>query len=210
MPIRVAIIEDHVEFRESIAYILQSTEGFESAGKCGSVEEALVKLSKPQVILLDINLPGMSGIEGMGRLKARFPGAHIIMLTVFDDDNHLFRAILAGADGYILKKTPPLRLLQAIEDAASGGSPMTPSIAKQAMALFKSYAPQKSAVNPLTQREQEILGLLVDGLSNGEISNKLFISLQAVRNHIRHIYEKLHVHSKAQAVAKALKTQFGR
>lgn len=210
MPIRVAIIEDHVEFRESIAYILQSTEGFVCAGKCDSVEEALVKLSKPQVILLDINLPGMSGIEGMGRLKARFPGAHIIMLTVFDDDNHLFRAILAGADGYILKKTPPLRLLQAIEDAASGGSPMTPSIAKQAMALFKSYAPQKSAVNPLTQREQEILGLLVDGLSNGEISNKLFISLQAVRNHIRHIYEKLHVHSKAQAVAKALKTQFGR
>ena len=210
MPISVAIIEDHVDFRESIAYILQSTEGFVCAGKCDSVEEALVKLSKPQVILLDINLPGMSGIEGMGRLKARFPGAHIIMLTVFDDDNHLFRAILAGADGYILKKTPPLRLLQAIEDAASGGSPMTPSIAKQAMALFKSYAPQKSAVNPLTQREQEILGLLVDGLSNGEISNKLFISLQTVRNHIRHIYEKLHVHSKAQAVAKALKTQFGR
>lgn len=205
MPIRVAIIEDHLEFGESIAYILQSTEGFDFAGKCGSVEEALVELSEPQVILLDIKLPGMSGIEGVERLKARFPGAHIIMLTVFDDDNHLFRAILAGADGYILKKTPPLRLLQAIEDAASGGSPMTPSIAKQAMALFKNYAPQKSGVNPLTQREQEILGLLVDGLSNGEISNRLFISLQTVRNHIRHIYEKLHVHSKSQVVAKAIK-----
>jgi DNA-binding NarL/FixJ family response regulator len=138
-------------------------------------------------------------------LKEKYPNASIIMLTVFDDDENIFKAITAGADGYILKKTSPIRILQAIEDVVQGGSPMSPSVATQVLNLFKSFPPVKLHVDVLSSREKEILSLIVDGLSNDEISLKLFISLQTVRNHIRHIYEKLHVHSKAQAVAKAIK-----
>ncbi len=205
MSIKVSIIEDHKEFRESIYYILQSTEGFQCVGKYISVEEALETMPKSDVVLLDINLPGMSGIEGIGKIKAQYPETKIVMLTVFDDNKNIFHAILSGADGYILKKTQPIRLIQAVEDAAAGGSPMTPSIAKQALELFKEHVSLKSEEDPLTEREHEILSLIVNGLDNNEISAKLFISLQTVRNHIRHIYEKLHVHSKSQAVVKALK-----
>lgn len=205
MSIKVSIIEDHKEFRESIYYILQSTEGFQCVGKYISVEEALETMPKSDVVLLDINLPGMSGIEGIGKIKALYPETKIVMLTVFDDNKNIFHAILSGADGYILKKTQPIRLIQAVEDAAAGGSPMTPSIAKQALELFKEHVSLKSEEDPLTEREHEILSLIVNGLDNNEISAKLFISLQTVRNHIRHIYEKLHVHSKSQAVVKALK-----
>lgn len=205
MNIKVAIIEDHKEFRESIYYILQSTEGFQCVGKYVSVEDALESMPKSDVVLLDINLPGMSGIEGIGKIKKIYPDTKIVMLTVFDDNKNVFHAILSGADGYILKKTPPIRLIQAVEDAASGGSPMTPTIAKQALELFKEHIILKSEEDPLTDREHEILALIINGLDNNEISAKLFISLQTVRNHIRHIYEKLHVHSKSQAVVKALK-----
>ena len=208
MAISVVTIEDHAEFRESIAFILQSTEGFHCVGEYGSAEEALSKMPEPDVVLLDLNLPGISGLDAIERIKGRFPETHILIFTVFDDAQHIFPAILAGADGYILKKIPPLRLLQAIEDAAAGGSPMTPMIAKKTLDLFKRYVPRKNQDDPLTTREREILSLLVDGLGNEEISNKLFISLQTVRNHIRHIYEKLHVHSKSQAVLKALKEGF--
>ncbi len=206
MPLKVAIIEDHLDFRESISYILNSIEGFTCSGKFTSVEEALDEIKDTDVILLDINLPGISGTEGIIHLKKKLPKAKILMLTVFDDDTNIFHAILNGADGYILKKTPPLRLIQAIEDASAGGAPMTPTIAKQAFELFKKFAPAKEEKFNLSERETEVLSLLVDGLSNEEISNKLFISIQTVRNHIRHIYEKLHVHSKSQAVVKALKS----
>jgi DNA-binding NarL/FixJ family response regulator len=205
MSIGVVVIEDHQEFRESISYILHSTEGFRCVGAFGSMEDALTKMTEPDVVLLDINLPGMSGIEGIERIKRKYPDARIVMLTVFEDNANVFHAILSGADGYILKKTPPIRLLQAIEDAAGGGSPMTPTIARQALDLFKTYAPQKNQPDLLTAREREVLALIVDGLGNDEISMKLFISLQTVRNHIRHIYEKLHVHSKSQAVVRAIK-----
>ena len=205
MEIKVAIIEDHKEFRESIYYILQTTEGFRCVGKYGSVEEALSSMPVSDVVLLDINLPGISGIEGIGKIKKKFPDTKVVMLTVFDDNRNIFHAILSGADGYILKKTPPLRLIQAVEDAAAGGSPMTPTIAKQALDLFKNYVPHKCNEDTLTEREHEILSLIVQGMDNDEISSKLFISLQTVRNHIRHIYEKLHVHSKSQAVVKAIK-----
>ncbi len=205
MDIKVTIIEDHKEFRESVYYILHSTEGFKCVGKFRSVEEALEDMEETDVVLLDINLPGMSGIEGIPKIKEIFPDAKIVMLTVFDDNKNIFHAILSGADGYILKKTAPIRLIQAIEDAAAGGSPMTPTIAKQALELFRNFAPHKSEDNALTDRENEILSLIVEGFDNDEISSKLFISLQTVRNHIRHIYEKLHVHSKTQAVVKAIK-----
>ncbi len=205
MNIKVSIVEDHKEFRESIAYILSSSEGFECTGKFSSVEDALINMNSSNVILLDINLPGMSGIEGVSHLKQKFPEAYIIMLTVFEDNDHVFNAILAGADGYILKKSAPIRVLQAIEDAALGGAPMSPSIAKQTVNYFKTFIPKKDKETVLTQREKEILHLLVQGIGNDEISQKLFISIQTVRNHVRHIYGKLHVHSKAQAIVKAIK-----
>lgn len=205
MNIKVAIIEDHKEYRESIYFILHATEGFQCIGKYTSVEDALKSMPPPDVVLLDINLPGMSGIEGIEKIKEIYPDTKVVMLTVFDDNKNVFHAILSGADGYILKKTQPIRLIQAIEDAAAGGSPMTPTIAKQALELFKDHVPHRSNRDSLTEREHEILSLIIDGLDNEEISSKLFISLQTVRNHIRHIYEKLHVHSKSQAVVKALK-----
>ncbi len=205
MSIRVSIIEDHAEFRKGIYYILNSTEGFTCVGEFESVKSALESEEVPEVILLDINLPGISGIEGISFLKKKFPDVKIIMLTVFDDDKKVFHSILSGADGYLLKKTSPIRILQAIEDASAGGSPMTPSVAKQVLNLFKNYLPYKNEPSSLSAREKEILSLIVTGLSNDEISEKLFISLQTVRNHIRNIYKKLHVHSKTQAVVKAIR-----
>jgi DNA-binding NarL/FixJ family response regulator len=127
------------------------------------------------------------------------------MLTVFDDDDHVFKAIMAGADGYILKKTPPARVLSAIQDAAEGGTPMTPYVASRVLELFRKYAPTPGDNHGLSPRERDVLGELVKGLDTGEIAGKLFISPETVRNHIKHIYEKLHVHSRSQAVAKAIK-----
>ncbi|MDL1894440.1 response regulator transcription factor, partial [Sphingobacteriales bacterium CHB3] len=156
-------------------------------------------------LLLDIHLPGRSGTEGIAELKHLMPSAYIIMLTVFDDDENVFRAIVNGADGYILKKTPPTQVLSAIQDAAAGGTPMTPYIARRVIELFKHFAPSGKENYSLTKRESEILQQLVLGLDSREIGDKLFISPETVRNHIKHIYEKLHVHSKSQAVAKAIK-----
>lgn len=208
MSIKVTIIEDHKEYRESIFYILNSTDGFECVGQFESVESALKQMVQTDVVLLDIHLEGISGIDGITKIKDICPSCKIVMLTVFEDDTNIFRALLEGADGYILKKTPPTRLLQAIEDAASGGAPMTPSIAKITLDLFKDHLKPKKQPKILTPREEEILRLVVDGLSSNDIAEKLFISLQTVRNHIRHIYEKLHVHSKSQVVAKAIKEGF--
>jgi DNA-binding NarL/FixJ family response regulator len=205
MPIRVTIIEDHEDFREGLFYMLQNTEGFQCAGKFSSVEEALRKTPDSDVVLLDIGLPGKSGIDGIPLLRKKLPGAQIVMLTGLDDDMNIFRAILAGANGYLLKKTSPAKLLHAIEDAASGGMPMTPFVAKKAIEMFRKYVPERNESANLTVREREILSLLVDGMNYSGIAETLFISLDTVRNHIRHIYEKLRVHSKSQAVAKALK-----
>ena len=206
MPVlRVTIIEDHDDFREGLNHVLCFSEGFECSGAFASVEEALADLPPSDVILLDIHLPGRSGIDAIGSLKQQMPLARIIMLTVFDDDDHVFRAIVAGADGYILKKTPPAQVLVAIQDVAAGGTPMTPYVARRVIDLFKKYAPTSQDGHNLTTREIEILNVLVQGLDPTEIADKLFISRETVRNHIKHIYEKLHVHSRSQAVAKAIK-----
>jgi DNA-binding NarL/FixJ family response regulator len=202
--INVLLIEDHPEFRESISYILNSTKGFNCCGKFSSLESAVLSVENPNVILLDVNLPGMSGIEGIPDLRRAFPKSAILMLTVLDDNDSVFRSILAGADGYLLKTTSPARILQAIEDASTGGYPMSPTVARQAMIFFRKYLPAPKE-SDLTEREKEILQLLIDGYNNDDIAKKLFISIQTVRNHIRHIYEKLHVHSKSQAVVKAIK-----
>jgi len=205
MTIRVAIVEDNDDFREGLFHILEGTEGFKCAGAFDSVEEAMKKLPKADVVLMDIGLPGKSGIEGARFVKQKFPDTQVIMLTVFEDDRHIFEAIVAGANGYVLKKTPPAKLLLAIEDAAAGGMPMTPMVARQVVEMFKKQIPPEKENHSLTPRESEILSLLVDGMNYNMVAEKLFISLDTVRNHIRHIYEKLHVHSKSQAVAKALK-----
>jgi len=205
MTIRTAIVEDHDDFREGLFHVLQSTEGFRCVGKYSSVEEAMRGLPRADVVLMDIGLPGKSGIEGVREVKKKYPETQVVMLTVFEDDDSIFRAIIAGANGYLLKKTPPARILQSIEESVSGGMPMTPFVARRTVDMFKKLAPSKLEEVGLTAREKEILGLLVDGLNYGMIGEKLFISLDTVRNHIRHIYEKLHVHSKSQAVARAIK-----
>ncbi|MCX7874836.1 MAG: response regulator transcription factor [Melioribacteraceae bacterium] len=205
MSIRVTIIEDNEDFREGLYHMIQSTEGFRCVGKFERIEEALLKLQETDVVLLDIGLPGISGIEGISAIRKKLPEAQIVMLTGRDDDNLIFHSILNGANGYLLKKTPPARLLHAIEDAASGGMPMTPVIARRAVEMFKKYIPTEDEHIQLTPREEEILALLVEGMNYNLIAEKLYISIDTVRNHIRHIYEKLHVHSKSQAVVKAIK-----
>jgi DNA-binding NarL/FixJ family response regulator len=174
-------------------------------GDFPSISKGIDLLQNCDVLLLDINLPNISGIDGIKLLKEKYPALKIIMLTVLDDDTNIFKAIIAGADGYLLKKTLPVKILQAIEDVYNGGSPMTPTVAKQTLNLFRTFAPIDKTETDLTEREKEILNLLVDGFSNEEISNKLFISPLTAKNHIRHIYEKLHVHSRSQVVARAIK-----
>ncbi len=205
MKIKVAIIEDHQEFRESISFILNSTDGFKCVGKFKSMEEALHDLPDADIFLCDINLPGMTGIKGIARIKTKYPESKVIMLTVFENNETILESLLSGANGYLLKKTPPVRVLQALEDAMLGGYPMTPSVAKQTLDFFKDRFTILNEDEKLTIREKEILSLIVDGLENEEIAEKLFISMQTVRNHIRHIYGKLQVHSRSQAVIKAMK-----
>jgi len=204
--IKVSIIEDHHDLRQGLVYLISASDGFECVDTFASAEEGIDGLSgKEDVLLLDINLPNLSGIEAIPLIKERFPELKIIMLTVFDDDDSVVNAILAGADGYLLKKTAPPLLLTSLKDCLEGGSPMTPSIAKKMLNIFKKHVPSKNDAFQLTQRETEILNLLVDGLDNPAIADKLFISVQTVRNHIRHIYEKLQVHTKSQAVVKAIR-----
>lgn len=206
MEIKVSIIEDHKEYRESIAFILNNTEGFLCTGKYGSVESGINYLEDADILLLDINLPGITGTEAICDIKKLYPGLIVVILTVFEDEDNIFRAIIKGADGYLLKKTAPIRLIQFIEDAYQGGTPLSPIVAKKALQIFTRTKKLETDSFNLTQRESEILNLIVQGLDNREIANKLFISLETVRNHIRHIYEKLGVNSKTQAVVKALKT----
>jgi DNA-binding NarL/FixJ family response regulator len=205
-PISVAIIEDEKEVRLGFSYILDNTEGYSCFGEFKSYEEALGSLkSAPDVLLSDIGLPGMSGIDGVKRFKERFPDTPVIMLTVYRDDEKIFRSICNGASGYILKKESPARILEAIREVHSGGAPMSAEIASRVLGAFRKLSPQHGADAGLTKREEEILNELVKGNSYKSTADHLFISVHTVRFHIRSIYEKLHVHSKSEAVAKALK-----
>lgn len=204
--IKVSIIEDHHDFRQGLAYLISASDGFECVDTFVSAEDGIDGLTgKEDVLLLDINLPSLSGIEAIPLIREKFPDLKIIMLTVFDDDINIMNAILAGADGYLLKKTAPPQILNSLKTCMEGGSPMTPGIAKKVLRLFKKHIPARNDDFSLTQRETEILNLLVDGLENQAIADKLFISVQTVRNHIRHIYDKLQVHSKSQAVVMAIR-----
>ncbi|MBK7030293.1 MAG: response regulator transcription factor [Bacteroidales bacterium] len=203
MEIKVGIVEDHAEFRQSLGFLISSFTDYKVSWACSSVEEAL-NMQSVDVLLLDINLPGKSGLEAISLFKAKSYDQKIIMLTILEDEYHILTAIKSGADGYILKKTPPAKILEAILNVYEGGAALTPMVARLVLSSFNP-GPRNPGQSELTPREKEILGLITEGMSTERIAEKLFISQQTVRNHIKNIYEKLQVHSKAQAVAKALK-----
>jgi len=205
--IKVAIVEDQRRTREGLASLIGGMAGYRVTDGFGSVEEALIKLEweLPDVVLMDIKLPGVSGIEGMRRLKERRPALPILMLTVYSDDESVFEAICAGASGYLLKDTPPTRLLEAIRELHDGGAPMSPEIARKVVRMFQKIAPPKQEEHQLSAREIEVLRLLADGHSYKTAAVALNLSQDTVRFHVRNIYEKLHVHSKSEAVLKAFR-----
>jgi DNA-binding NarL/FixJ family response regulator len=207
--IQVAIIEDQREIREGLKELIDGAEGFRCSAVFGSVEEVLPRIGAdlPDVVLVDIGLPGRSGIEGIRLLKESYPDLVMVVLTVFDDDRRVFEAICAGATGYLLKKTPAPRLLQGIRDAAAGGSPMSPEIAARVIALFRHARPAPPEDHDLTPHEVRVLKLLVDGHNYKTAGVELSVSVNTISFHMRRIYEKLHVHTKSEAVAKALRDQ---
>jgi signal transduction histidine kinase/DNA-binding NarL/FixJ family response regulator len=203
--IRVAVVEDLIEFRDSMVSLLSNAEGIEFMGEYGSVEDALIAMPQVDVVLMDIGLPGISGIDAIAKVKEKFSETQLLMLTVFNDDKHISRAMMAGASGYLLKNTPHPQILEAIAQVYDGGMPISAGIAKRIIRLYQQYAPSENSSASLTKREKEILSLLVKGLSFAQISDKLFISYNTVVNHMRKVYEKMHVHSKSEVVAKAIR-----
>lgn len=206
--IRIAIFEDNQKFRESLEFIIVTTSDMEC---CGSFEDTRrlvqrVEALEPDVVLMDINIPGVNGIDAVAMIKEKFPAIKVCMQTVFEDDDKVLASLCAGASGYILKNSPPDKILQAIREVADGGAFFTPSIAKKVLLNFQQQ-PEKAEFIRLTEKEKEILKLLVDGLSYKMIADKTSLSIHTIHSHIRHIYEKLHVNSKSEAVAKALKNR---
>jgi DNA-binding NarL/FixJ family response regulator len=206
-PIKVAIVEDRREIREGLAILINGTEGFRCTGSYRSMEEALDKIGfeLPDVALNDIGLPGMSGIEGIKILKERYPDLLVLMLTVYDDDDRIFDAMCAGASGYLLKKTPPARLLESLKEAVAGGAPMSPEVARRVISLFREIRPPERADYELTPHETRLLKLFVEGHNYKTAAAELGVSVHTVSFHLRNIYDKLQVHSKSEAVAKALR-----
>jgi DNA-binding NarL/FixJ family response regulator len=205
--IRVAIVEDNRGIRENWAKLINQAPGFKCVCICGSSEEALkqVPLIRPDAILMDINLPGLSGIECTSRLKEKFPQVQIIIVTVHADNQQVFSALQAGASGYLLKRTTSAELLEAIKDVMSGGAPMTGEIARKVIHTFQRPAPVHTEDGQLTPREEDILRLLTQGFANKEIADRLSVSFDTVRTHLRHIYEKLHVRSRTEAATKYMR-----
>lgn len=206
-PIRAAIIEDQDDIRNGIASLLGFTPGFKCTGSYSSMEEAIdrMRTSVPDVVLSDIGLPGMDGIQGIKILKERYPKMLILMLTVYDDDERIFDALCAGANGYLLKRTSPTRLLEGLRDAVDGGSPMSPEVASKVIRLFREIRPPEAVDYDLTPHEVRLLKLLVDGHNYNTAAKELKSSINTVKFYIKRIYEKLQVHSKSEAVAKALR-----
>jgi DNA-binding NarL/FixJ family response regulator len=205
MAINVSIVEDSPGTRESLKALLERAPGLRCAGTHASGEEALRKIpaEKPDVVLVDINLPGMNGIECVARLRERVPKTQILILTTYDQDDLIFESLRVGAHGFLLKNMPPSELMLAIVQVHAGGSPMSMRIARKVVKYFQSLQ-QPSEVEVLTKREQEILALLAKGYLYKEIADRLGISLSTVRAHLHAVYEKLHVHSRTQAVIKFL------
>jgi DNA-binding NarL/FixJ family response regulator len=204
--LRVAIIEDERDIRECLSVLVNGTPGFSCSGSYRTMEEALegIRRNVPDVVLSDIGLPGMSGIEGIRILKERHPQLLVLMLTVYDDDDRIFDAMCAGACGYLLKKTPPARLLDSLQEAAQGGAPMSPEVARRVIVLFREIRPPERADYELTPHETRLLKLFVEGHNYKTAAAELRVSVNTVNFHVRSIYEKLQVHSRSEAVAKAL------
>ena len=205
--IQVAVFDDNANRRNGLQLLINSTDGMQCVGIFSDCREVVMHISKckPDVVLMDIDMPNVNGIEGLKLIRKHFPSIHILMQTVFDDDEKIFAAIYAGADGYILKKEHPAKLIEGIFEVMQGGAPMTPSVARQVLNLFNDKHRKKTTNEfNLSERETEILSLLVKGMSYKKIAAACNISITTVNSHIQDIYEKLHVHSATEAISKAL------
>lgn len=209
--IKVALFEDNKNLREGIEAILNGSPGFSCVGAFANGNNLVNRLAEcqPDIVLMDIQMPGLSGIEAVAVLRQKFPELPVLMQTVFEDEAKVFAAICAGANGYVLKNTPPVKFLDAIKEVAEGGSAMTPSIAAKVLKMFKDQNPKADSTSDfnLSKREKEILSLLVDGLSYKLIADQLFLSYETVHSHVKKIYQKLHVKSVNEAVSKALRNR---
>ncbi|MEP0822763.1 MAG: response regulator transcription factor [Ignavibacterium sp.] len=207
MSMRVSIVEDDSRIRESLIVLIDGTEGFRCVSAYENAEEALEDIPRkaPDVVLMDINLPGISGIECVRGLKDRMPDLQIIMLTVFEDSERIFQSLEAGATGYLLKRTPPDQILSAIREVCNGGSPMSSQIARKVVQSFRKTRENSNPPVKLSPREEEILSALAKGSRDKEIAEALFISVDTVHSHLRRIYEKLQVRSRTEAVVKYLR-----
>ncbi|HVM48354.1 MAG TPA: response regulator transcription factor [Candidatus Acidoferrum sp.] len=206
MPTTVAIVEDDRDFRATLAHYLDEAPGCRCVCACSTSEEALQKIPRlqPEVVLMDIHLPNMSGIECTRRLKELCPDLQILMLTVYEDNERIFNALKAGAGGYLLKRADPADILHAIQDVKQGGAPMSSQIARRVVQSFREGAKNAQKVEALSEREEEILQHLSKGYSTKEIADRLSVSVNTVRTHLQHIYHKLHVRSRTEAVVKFL------
>jgi DNA-binding NarL/FixJ family response regulator len=207
MQIKVAIVEDDEGIRSSISTLIRRAKDFKLAGEYANGESALREIPKvlPDVVLMDINLPGMKGYECVRQLKAVHPSVQFLMLTVYEDSDSLFNSLKAGASGYLLKRTASTRLLEAVRDVHNGGSPMTPQLARRVVQFFSRPAEGQSPVSRLTAGEKEFLDQLANGYAYKEIADRMKISIDTVRSYVRTVYEKLHVHSRTEAVVKYLR-----
>jgi DNA-binding NarL/FixJ family response regulator len=206
MPIHVSIVEDDRRVRESLSILISGGENLHCVSTHASAEEALADLPRvnPDVVLMDINLPGMSGIECVRKLKAQLPKLQILMLTMYEDDEKVFQSLVAGASGYLVKRTSPAELLKAIDEVHGGASPMSGKIARTVVEYFQKVQNVSTPQEYLSKREEEILNLLVKGYRYKEIADALSIGFETVRSHLKNIYDKLHVHSRTEAVVKYL------
>ena len=207
--VRVLVIEDQREIREGLATLINGTSGFRCAGGFRTMEEALARSTafQPDVALVDLGLPGMSGIDGIPRLLEKYPELQILVLTIFEDDDRIFRALCAGACGYLLKRTPPAKLLESIGEVRNGGAPISPEIARRVVMLFRNFAPPPQPAGcRLSEQEIRVLQLLADGHNYKTAGAELGITVNTVAFHTRQIFRKLQVHSKSEAVAKAIRT----
>ena len=205
--IRVAVIEDRREIGDGLAALINGTEGYCCTGAFRSMEQALAGIgaSLPDIVLVDIGLPGMSGIDGIRFLKERYPALQFLILTIYDDDERIFEALCAGACGYLLKRTTPARLIESLKEVSEGGAPISPEVARRVIRLFQEIRPAKQADHQLTPHQTRLLKLLADGHNYKTAAAELGVTVDTIGFHLRHIYEKLQVHSKSEAVAKALR-----
>lgn len=206
-PLRAAVVEDDDLVREGLRVLIDESPGFRCVGAWPSVEGALEALGRelPDVLLMDIALPGMSGVEGVRVVRQRHPSVEILMLTVLAERAQIFESICNGASGYLLKNTPPARLLEALREAKEGGAPMSPEIARKVVELFHTTLPPPVAESHLTPQETKLLLLLAEGHGYQAAADRMVVSVNTVRNYVRSVYEKLHVHSSSEAVSKALR-----